>query len=123
MKKVILLLETSRAFGRELIMGIARYSRMHGPWTFYKEPTDLKSSIPYLTSWKPDGIIMRDSLVTDELLKLNISTILAVHDSKYLPKLPVISTDSDSIAKMASSHLIEKGLTHYGFCGFDNYKW
>ncbi|MDZ7723899.1 MAG: DNA-binding transcriptional regulator [candidate division KSB1 bacterium] len=123
MKRVILLLETSRAFGRELIIGIARYSRMHGPWSFYKEPIDLKSSIPHLTSWKPDGIIMRDSLITDELLKLNISTILAVHDSNYPPKLPVISTDSDSIAKMASSHLIEKGLTNYAFCGFDNYKW
>ena len=97
MKRIILLLETSRAFGRQLIIGIARYSRLNGPWSFYKEPTDLKSSIPHLTNWKPDGIIMRDSLISKELLKLNIPTILAIHDSKYPKDVPVIKTESFSI--------------------------
>ena len=92
MKRIVLLLETSRAFGRQLIMGIAHYSRLNGPWSFYKEPVDLKSSIPHLTNWKPDGIIMRDSLITKELLKLKIPTILAIHDSKYPKDLPVIKT-------------------------------
>lgn len=123
MKRIILLLETSRAFGRELIIGIARYSRLHGPWSFYKEPIDLKSSIPQLTNWNPDGIIMRDSLITKELLKLKIPTILAIHDSKYPENLPVIKTDSPNIAKMASDHLIEKGLKNLAFLGYDNYDW
>ncbi|MBN2425110.1 MAG: DNA-binding transcriptional regulator [Calditrichaceae bacterium] len=123
MKRIILLLETSRAFGRQLITGIARYSRLHGPWSFYKEPTDLKSSIPHLTNWNPDGIIMRDSLITTELLKLRIPTILAIHDSKYPKNLPVIKTDSHSIARMASDHLLEKGLRNFAYCGFDYYDW
>jgi LacI family transcriptional regulator len=123
MKRIVLLLETSRAFGRQLIMGIAHYSRLNGPWSFYKEPVDLKSSIPHLTNWKPDGIIMRDSLITKELLKLKIPTILAIHDSKYPKDLPVIKTDSYSIAKMASDHLLEKGLKNFAFCGFNNYDW
>ena len=123
MKKIVLLLETSREFGRQLIIGIARYSRLNGPWSFYKEPTDLKSSIPHLTSWKPDGIIMRDSLITSELLKLKIPTILAIHDSRYPKDLPVIKTDSLSIGKMARDHLLEKGLRNLAFCGFDGYDW
>ncbi len=123
MKRIVLLVETSRAFGRGLIMGIARYSKIHGPWSFYKEPIDLKSSIPHLTGWKPDGIIMRDSLVTKELLNLKIPTILAIHDSSYPKELPVIKTDSQAIAKLASNHLIEKGLKYFAFFGFDNYDW
>ena len=123
MKRIVLLLEPSRAFGRQLIMGFAHYSKLHGPWLFYKEPIGLKSCIPSLTSWKPDGIIMRDSIITKELLKLKIPTILAVHDSKYPQNLPVIKTDSYSIAKMASQHFIEKGLKNFAFCGFDNYDW
>lgn len=123
MKRIILLVETSRAFGRQLILGIAHYSKLNGPWSFYKEPIGLKSSIPHLTSWKPDGIIMRDSLITKELLKLRIPTILAIHDSKYPKNLPVIKTDSYSIAKIASEHLIEKGLKNFAFCGFDSYDW
>ena len=123
MKRIVLLVETSREFGRRLIIGIARYSRLNGPWSFFKEPIDLKSSIPHLTSWKPDGIIMRDSLITKELLKMKIPTILAIHNSSYSKKLPVIKTDSRSIAKMASKHLVEKGLKYFAFCGFDNYAW
>ncbi len=123
MKRIVLLVETSRAFGRQLIMGIAHYSKLNGPWSFYKEPIGLKSSIPHLTNWKPDGIIMRDSLISKELLKLKIPTILAIHDSKYPKNLPVIKTDSYSIAKIASEHLIEKGLKNFAFCGFDSYDW
>jgi len=123
MKRIVLLLETSREFGRQLIIGIAHYSRLNGPWTFYKEPVDLKSSIPHLTSWKPDGIIMRDSLISKELLKLKIPTILAIHNSKYPKDLPVIKTDSHAIAQMASNHFIEKGFKNLAFCGFDIYDW
>ncbi|MFH1195029.1 MAG: DNA-binding transcriptional regulator [bacterium] len=123
MKKIVLLVETSRAFGRQLIMGIARFSRLNGPWSFYKEPIDLKSSIPHLTSWKPDGIIMRDTLIPKELLKLKIPTILAIHCSKYPRDLAVIKTDSNAIAKMASEHLLSKGLQNFAFCGFKNFDW
>ena len=65
---------------------------------------------------------MRDSLITKELLKLKIPIILAIHYS-YPKNLPFIKTDSCSIAKMASEHFIEKGFTHFAFCGFDNYEW
>lgn len=123
MKKIVLLLETSRSFGRQLIMGIANYSKLYGPWSFYKEPIDLKSSFPHLTSWKPDGIIMRDSLITKELLKLNIPTIVAIHNSTYPKDLPTIKTDSKAIAQMASQHFLEKGLRNMAFCGFDDFEW
>jgi len=66
---------------------------------------------------------MRDSLITKELLKLKIPTILAIHDSSYPKDLPVIRTDSISIAKMASWHFIEKGFKNLAFCGFDGYDW
>jgi LacI family transcriptional regulator len=123
MKKIVLLIETSREFGRQLLIGIASYSRINGPWSFYKEQTGLMSSIPRLTSWKPDGIIMRNSMIKKELLKLKIPTILALHDSSCPKNLPVIKTDSRAIAKMASEHFVEKGFKNFAFCGFDNYEW
>ena len=123
MKRIILLIETSREFGRQLIIGIARYSRLNGPWSFYKEQIGLKSSIPHLTNWKPDGIIMRDSLIKEELIGLKIPTILVQHDSSLSKELPVIITDSASIAKMASEHFIERGFKNFAFCGFDHFEW
>jgi len=123
MKRIILLLETSRAFGRDLITGIVRYSRLNGCWSFYKEPIDLKSSIPNLAHWKPDGIIMRDTMITKELLKLKVPTIFAPHFIHYPKNIPIIITDSSSIAKMASRHFIEKGFKNLAYCGFHNIVW
>ena len=122
MKKIILLLETSRAFGRELIMGIVRYSKLNSSWSFYKEPTDLKSSIPNLTNWNPDGIIMRDTLITKDLLKLSVPTIFAPH-FHYPKNIPIIITDSYSIANMASRHFLDKGFKNLAYCGYDGIVW
>ena len=59
--KVILLIETSRAYGRALLRGITKYSRLHGPWVFYSEPGGLEKVLPHLKGWGANGIIMRDS--------------------------------------------------------------
>lgn len=123
MKKIILLVETSREFGRQLIRGIARYSRIKGHWSFYREPSGLKSSIPGLTTWHADGIIMRNSQIKKELLDLNLPTILVLHDTNRPGYLPAVVTDSKVIAKMASEHLISKGLKNFAFCGFDTFEW
>lgn len=123
MKKIVLLVETSREFGRQLICGIARYARINGPWSFYREQTGLKSSIPRLTEWEPDGIIMRDSMIKKELIDLNLPTISVMHDSSRPGYLPVVITDAAAISKMASEHLVDKGLKNFAFCGFDNYLW
>jgi LacI family transcriptional regulator len=123
MKKIVLLIETSREFGRQLLSGIVRYSRINGPWSFYKEQIGLVSYIPQLKNWKPDGIIVRDSLIKTELLKLKIPTILALHDSTVPKNLPVIKTDSYAISKLAAEHLLEKGLKRFAFLGFNNYEW
>lgn len=122
MKKIILLLETSRSFGRELITGIVKYSKLNRSWIFYKEPIDLKSSIPNLKNWKPDGIIMRDTVITKDLLRLKVPTIFAPH-FHYPKNIPLIVTDSYSIAKTASRHFIEKGFKNLAYCGYDGIVW
>ena len=66
---------------------------------------------------------MRDSLITKELLKLKIPTIVAIHNSSYPEELPTIKTDSMAIAKMASQHFLEKGLKNFAYCGLDDFAW
>jgi LacI family transcriptional regulator len=66
---------------------------------------------------------MRDTLITKELLKLKIPTIFAPHGYNYPQDMPVIITDSSSIAKMTSEQFVEKGLKNLAFCGFDSYQW
>ena len=43
--KVALLLETSRQYGRQLLRGIARYARLHGPWSLVVSPGHFEQAI------------------------------------------------------------------------------
>ena len=121
--KVILLLETSRAFGRDLLHGIARYSKLHGPWAFYREPRNLRSHIPHLKNWHATGIIMRNSIVSRELFGLKIPTIMVLHHSSLPGNLPTVTTDSYNVSKLAAEHLLGSGLQSFAFCGFDEIFW
>lgn len=123
LNKVILLIETSRAFGRELLYGIARYSKLHGPWVFYREPRNLKSQIPRLTNWKANGIIMRNSIISKELLQLKIPTIMVLHNVERPKNIPAVVTNGFQIAKLAAEHLLNRGMRNFAFCGFDDFVW
>jgi len=45
MPKVALLVETARGYGREVLRGIVRYARLHGPWAFYVSPGDFVQAL------------------------------------------------------------------------------
>lgn len=122
--RVILLIETSRAYGRGLLYGIAKYSRLHGPWAFYREPRGLETQIPHLRNWGADGIIMRNSVIGKQLLGMNLPTITVIHDSSRLPhNIPAVVTDSRNISRLAVEHLLDRGFRSFAFCGFNGYYW
>jgi LacI family transcriptional regulator len=121
--RVILILETSRFFGRKFLQGVAKYARLHGPWAFYREPNGLPTNLPELKEWHPDGIIMRDAKACRDLLKLNKPTILVPNNYEILADIPSIITDGESISKMAADHLLDRGLRNFGYCGFNDISW
>jgi hypothetical protein len=56
MRHVAILVETSRAYGRGLLRGIARYHREHAQWSTYFQPQGLGDPPPpWLASWRGDG--------------------------------------------------------------------
>ncbi len=127
------MIESSRTYGRELVRGIMRYSRMHGPWmfpwVFYRQ--DLfyiargseHAELEHLRKWGPDGIIARDSKDVAELEKWSIPLFAAVAMNPPEPHRNNIETDDRAIGKMAAEHLLERGFRHFGYCGFDDMFW
>lgn len=66
---------------------------------------------------------MRDTMITKDLLKLKVPTIFAPHFICCPKNIPLIITDSYSIAKTASRHFIEKGFKNLAYCGYDGIVW
>jgi len=51
-RRVAVLIETSRAYGRGLLEGVARYIRERGPWSIYFKPQGLgEPPPPWLKHW------------------------------------------------------------------------
>ena len=120
---VVLLVETSREFGRSFMYGIARYSRNHGPWAFYREPGGMNQALPHLQKAQVDGIIMRTPQKYNELVSLNRPTILVIHQESKESYFPRVITCGEKIGYMAAEHFLDKGFREFGFCGFDDMFW
>ncbi|MHC4999734.1 MAG: hypothetical protein ACYTE1_02770, partial [Planctomycetota bacterium] len=80
--KVVLFLEDSRQYGRGLAWGIARYSKLYGPWTFYRDTpfysgNKKRKDVSWIKKWGADGIIARDFEFFGQLLDLNLPIISA----------------------------------------------
>jgi LacI family transcriptional regulator len=114
--RVALLVETSSSYGRGLLKGIARYARLHGPWSFFLEPGGQDESPPPLRDWGVDGVItlFRTRRQARRLLALKIPTV----DLDFtLPGLVPwgVCNDEDGVARTAAEHLLSRGLRHFGF--------
>jgi len=121
--KVVLLIETSRIYGRALLRGITKYSRLHGPWVFYSEPGGLEKAMPHLEGWGANGIIMRDSLKGEKVIKMGVPVIVSVHLKEQISGFPFIDTDGVKIGEMAAKHFLDRGFRYFGFCGYNELHW
>ena len=129
MPQVALLLETSTEYGRGLIRGIVRYSRLHGPWSLYVAPGHLEQSLPKAKSWSGKGIIarIRSPEMAKRIRATGLPFVASSLDEFRLPqrgdKFGEICTNSTAIARMAAGHLMERSLRHFAFCGFHGCAW
>lgn len=120
---VLLFVETSREFGRGLLHGIARYSRLHGPWRVYRWPGALDSSLPEWKSLKIDGAVVRDVKVVEGLVHSGIPVIFAQHNKESYAPYPSIITESTLIGAMAAEHFLDRGFRNFAYCGLDDFAW
>jgi len=123
--KVALLIETSKAFGRGLLGGIARWNRQHRPWSIYVEERGLEDPPPpWLRRWRGNGIISRGADRT--AVRLAIRRGIPVVDLRYAGTdfgLPAVFSNQGSIARLAAEHLAERGFRRFGFVGLRGVNW
>lgn len=118
-KRVALLIETSREYGRGLLRGINRYQSQCGPWSLYLQPRGLDSPPPsWLRKWSGDGILARiDSReMADAVLASGLPTI-DLRNSIADTGLPIAGTDQAAVAELVAKHFLDRGLTEFAYCG------
>ncbi len=120
-----MLLATSRAHVRGLLHGIARYSRVHGPWMFYTDASlhGKRDALSWLKGCGADGVIAPDAKENREITGMGLPTIVYRVAEKRIPHLPAIVADNAMIGKMAAEHLLDRGFSCFAYCGFESRPW
>lgn len=119
--QVALLIESSRAYGRRILSGIARYVREHQPWAISLQERSLGETCPsWFKDWKGDGVIARveNRQIASVIRRLRVPAV----DVRYLLRnlnLPSVRPNDTSAARMAFDHLRQRGFRHFAFCGFN----
>jgi LacI family transcriptional regulator len=132
-RKILLMMETSRAYGRSILRGIAKYSRARGPWVFYREApfywgttAQKETLVQLLKKVGAEGAILREHIQREQIeqvLATGVPTIVAPYTEPF-PAVPNIVSDDQAIGRMAAEHLLRRGFRYFAYCGFgDGYFW
>ncbi|MGA2916811.1 MAG: DNA-binding transcriptional regulator [Sedimentisphaerales bacterium] len=134
MWKVILLFDTSGAASRRTIQGIARYSSLHGPWVFFREPPfymiangKLRTikKLPDLGDQKADGIIAHIPYTRNgsQFVPEGIPAIVSPYSIRQFPNFRNLITDNLALGKMAAEYFLDRGFRNFAYCGFGGMYW
>ena len=121
--RVLVNVETSRTYGRNIIRGISRYLAENDHWLVHIEDRGLQETQHWIEKWQGDGIITRTSsyetaqIIADK--KIPIVELLG----DGLGIISEVPTDEKRLAEMAVEHFLECQLRHFAFFAIGNAWW
>ena len=119
-RRVALLIESSRGYGRGLFLGVAKFVRQRHDWSVQSEEWKWTDPMPaWLKHWDGDGVIAR--VETPDMARLILRLGAPAVDLRGSVKgfdFPLIDTDDQKVASLAAEHLMERGFRNFAFCGF-----
>jgi len=124
--RVALLVETSNAYGRGLLAGVAEYVAAHGPWSVYLPEAGRAddTAAARLRGWRGEGVLVRaEDRATARAAAGCGSAVVDLSSAGLLPGVPAVHSDTAAEAALAFDHLWERGFRHLGFCGVSGYPW
>ena len=115
MRKIAIMVENSRAYGRAMIEGIAAFAQDGRDWIL--RPLSVEEA--FTTKLKDfDGVIARiaDERLAARLVRAGLPTVDVFCQSVY-PGIAGVDSDHDSIGRLARDFFRTRGFRHLAFCG------
>ncbi len=126
MKRVLIIVDTSRSAGRQLLSGAERYTSAFAGWEVHtKSPQYLRGSGEKddyrLDDF--DGYFICDAENISRIIKIKKPKVVnSIHKEKN-PGASSIITNSDKIGKMAAEYFFSRGFRNFAYCGFGKLSW
>lgn len=114
-RRVAILIETTRSYTRELLAGVRRYIHRHGPWSTFIELRALESTVPpWLENWQGDGILARthSSEMADAIAANGLPTV-ELRSSNFNQNCPFVGMDNAKIGQLVADHFLNRGYRRF----------
>ncbi|HEY3756199.1 MAG TPA: DNA-binding transcriptional regulator [Opitutaceae bacterium] len=123
--ELLLVFQTRYEECTSMLKGIAHFHRLHSPRRlFLDDQARSEADTKWLRSRKWDGAISRHT--TPALVRACAEMgvpLVDLNDSEPFDGVPKIRPDNVGIGHMGAEHFIERGYSHFAFCGFSNAGW
>jgi LacI family transcriptional regulator, galactose operon repressor len=119
-RRVALLVDFSRGYGRALLLGVAKFVREHHEWSVQIEEWRWTEPVPsWLCHWKGDGVIawVEEPQLGAIVRRLGVPAV-DVRGAVPGCGLPLVDAENETVSSLAAEHLVRRGFRHYAFCGF-----
>ena len=123
-KNVLILIETSRAYGRDLIAGVTQFASEKKSWNlFLSDQITASRNTRWLKEWKGDGIIVRafDKNLKSFYRQFQGEKINLAADGNEFPIY--VRFDNEKCGQMAADHFWERGYRHFAFFSMGYTYW
>ena len=121
---VALIVETSKIYGREILLGIAQYVRLNGPWSLYTAERGQDDEEPsWLEDWAGDGIITRslDMKLCRAAANRGIP-VVSLRNLVEKPDFPTLFPDQTLIVSRIIDHFLERGFQNLAYVGVPGHR-
>ena len=118
MRKIGILIERHRAFGRQLCHGIIKHAQANERWAIEMLATDDLRHPSNLAGF--DGFIVR--AISDEIAKVFAKSgrpVVDVFESNHPQKFAKVMQDAEGISRLAVEHFLQHRFTTFGFFGHE----
>lgn len=130
MHKIILLIDFSEEYSKNLLRGISRYSREHGPWvfcqmpTFYRETIGIKGILKWAKEWGANGIFGQfyNEQGIEKFIQAGIPVIAQDFKERFT-QIPNITGAYFDTGKLGAEYFLKKGFKNFAFYGFRDIVW
>src|SRR5258706_2808274 len=118
--RVAVLIESSRAYGRGLLLGVAKYVHERSHWQVYSHERELQSTLRrWFEGWEGHGVIARieGAAMARAIRRLRVPVV----DLRRIgtgADLPALHTDEHAVVRLVLEHFQERGFCHFAFWGF-----
>ena len=127
--RVAVEMDISRGFGKEFLLGVAKYSAIHGPWElltpppFYLKSSRPKAASDWLLNLNIDGVIVGAASASREIAGADLPAVVESYLRDEWPGRSYIGVDNVEIGKMGAEHFINRGFKQLAYCGFCDLLW